>query len=402
MAPVIVIGAGLAGLTAAATLHRAGAQVVVLDAADAVGGRVRTDLVEGFACDRGFQVLLGAYPRAAHWFPPTATGLHAFEPGALVQVGGRMRRIADPRRRPWAALGMLSGAIFSLGDALAMRRWLADCDRPWGGSDRPLLLHLQAHGFSTRSIERFWRPFLAGITLDRSLGGSARFADFVLGCFSKAPAYLPAGGIGALPARLAATLPDGTVRLNCRVEEVSSGRVTLAGGEVHAASAVILAVDPDGARTLGFAVPQRPWLGTTAMYFAAERDPVGEPILVLEGSASGPVNNLCVPSTVAPGLAPPGAHLISASILGLPAAGTEIVVREQLRSWFGAQVDGWRHLRTSVVAKALPSFPPGTPPATDPRLAPGIWRAGDAWGMPAIEGAISGGEAAATAVLAER
>ena len=402
MAPVIVIGAGLAGLAAAATLHRAGVPVQVIDAADAVGGRVRTDVVDGFACDRGFQVLLGAYPRAAHWFPPAATGLHAFEPGALVQVDGRLRRIADPRRRPWAALGMLSGAVFSPGDALAMHRWLRDCNRPWGGSDRPLLMHLQAHGFSARSIERFWRPFLAGITLDRSLAGSARFADFVLGCFSTAPAYLPAGGIGVLPAQLAAGLPASAIRLASRVEQVASGRVMVAGGESLAASAVIIAVDPDGARSLGFAVPQRPWLATTAMYFAAERDPVGEPILMLEGAAGGPVNSLCVPSTVAPGHAPSGAHLVSASILGLPSAGTEIVVREQLRSWFGAQVDTWRHLRTSVVAKALPSFPPGTPPASDPRLAPGIWRAGDAWGMPAIEGAISGGEAAAAAVLAER
>jgi phytoene dehydrogenase-like protein len=401
MPRAVIVGAGLAGLVCAADLAGSGWAVEVVEADDAPGGRVRTDAVEGFACDRGFQVLLGAYPRAAAWFPPAGSGLHAFAAGALVRWRGGFKRLADPRRRPLAGLASLVGGPLGLGDALAMRRWLARCRRAWDGADRPLDLHLRDLGFGRDAIQGFLRPFLAGITLDPHLTGSARFADFLIGCFADAPAYLPAGGIGALPTRLAARLPAGALRLGVRAQRIAPGRVELAGGGVSSADAVVLAVDPDGARALGFDAPRRPWRATTAFYFAAERDPVGEPILVLGPADDGPINSVCVPSTVAPGIAPPGAHLVSASILGLPEAGTAGYVREQLRRWYGAQVDSWRLIRTAAVERALPEFPPGTPPASPPRLAPGIYRAGDAWGMPAIEGAVRAGEAAAAAIRAD-
>ncbi|MGA1525128.1 MAG: FAD-dependent oxidoreductase, partial [Planctomycetota bacterium] len=111
--PVLVVGAGLAGLTCARALSAAGVPVRVLDAADAVGGRVRTDVVEGFRLDRGFQVLQTAYPEARRALDYGALELRPFEPGALVRVAGRFVRVVDPWRRPLGALASI--ALLALG-----------------------------------------------------------------------------------------------------------------------------------------------------------------------------------------------------------------------------------------------------------------------------------------------
>lgn len=59
---VIVVGAGLSGLAAARKLGDAGVPVRILEASDGVGGRVRSDVLDGFILDRGFQVFIEGYP----------------------------------------------------------------------------------------------------------------------------------------------------------------------------------------------------------------------------------------------------------------------------------------------------------------------------------------------------
>ena len=126
-ADAVVVGAGLAGLAAATTLHRAGRSVVVLEAADGVGGRVRTDLIDGFLCDRGFQILLTGYPELARQLDVGALDLQRFDPGALVRIGGEGYVVGDPLRQPSALLSTLRSPVGTVGDKLRLlrerRRW---------------------------------------------------------------------------------------------------------------------------------------------------------------------------------------------------------------------------------------------------------------------------------------
>ena len=220
---------------------------------------------------------------------------------------------------------------------------------------------LRLEGFSSALVDAFFRPFLGGIFLDPTLETSSRLFAFVFKLFSEGEAALPAAGMQAIPRQLAEGLPEAALRFGATVEAVAPGEVVIAGGERLAAPAIVVAADgPEAARLTG-AVEAPAARGVTTLHYAAGRSPVGEPVLVLNGEGRGPVNDLCVPSDVAPSYAPPGAALVSATVLGvppLPDDGLDDAVRAQVRGWFGAQVDGWTLLRVQRIPFALPAQPP--------------------------------------------
>lgn len=403
---VVVVGAGLAGLACARRLARAGAVVRVIEAAAALGGRARTDAVDGFLLDRGFQVLLAAYPACGDEIDLAALEPRAFFPGALVRLDGRFHRLADPFRRPLAAVGGVLSPIGSLSDKLRVarlrRRLLATPpERIFRTPETTTAEALRREGFTAAMIDRFFRPFLGGIFLERELGTSSRMFEFVFRTFSRGDTVLPARGMGQIPAQIAAALPDGAVTTGARVVAADAGSVALESGERLAADAVVVAA-PDPRLT---GEPEEDWCATTCLYFAADRPPVDQPILVLDGDGEGPVNNLCVPSLVAPAYAPAGEHLISATVVGPAPAGPELeaAVRDQLAGWFGGRVSGWRHLRSYEIRHALPAQPPGAlePAARPVRRADGLYACGDRLDNASIQGAIDSGLRAAAAVAAD-
>jgi phytoene dehydrogenase-like protein len=408
MTDVIVVGAGLAGLCCARELTAHGQDVLVLERGDDVGGRVRTDEHDGFLLDRGFQVLLTAYPEARRVLDYDALGLRPFLSGALVRRDGRFLPLADPLRRPTELLNTLRDGPGSLLDKLRVARLRLRLGR----MSLNEILHapqtttaeaLRREGFSPAFVEAFWRPFLRGVLLDPELSTSSREFAFVVKLFAGGEAALPAAGMQALPRQVAAGLPPGSVRTGVTVEAVEDGGVRLAGGERLTAGTVVVAAEgPEAARLTGaFAAPAP--RAATCLYFAAERTPLGEPLLVLDGEGRGPVNNLAVLSDVAPSYAPPGAALISATVVGIPAlddAALERAVRDQLRDWFGAQVGDWRLLRTYRIPYALPALIPAefAEPERPVRLAPGLLVCGDHRDTASIQGAMASGRRAAAAV----
>jgi phytoene dehydrogenase-like protein len=409
MPDVLVIGAGLAGLTCARRLHERGVDVQILEATDRVGGRVRTETVDGFRLDRGFQVLLTAYPETRRELDYDALDLHAFRDGALVRYNGRFHRVADPRRHPWDAPRTLFAPIGSLADKLRilrLRRTLAQKSIPqiMEREERTTLDALRTRwGFSSAMIDRFFRPFFGGIFFDRALEASSRMFEFIFKMFAEGRTVLPAGGIDQIPRQMRQHLPDDAVRLNTRAETVDGQTVALEGGDTLEAPNVVVATEAPAADRLVGDVTPTDGRSTVCLYYAAPTSPLDDPFLVLNGEGVGPLNNVAVPSDVAPGYAPDDRALVAAVVVGTPAetgAALRRSVREQLIDWFGLAAGGWTHLQTQHIPYALPEQAPPflSPPETSVRRRPGLYVCGDHCRTASLNGAIAAGRAAADAV----
>lgn len=411
-ARVIIVGAGLAGLACALHLVRRGVACTVVEASDEVGGRVRTDRVEGFQLDRGFQVFLTGYPEAAALLDYPALHLRLFHPGALVRYAGGFHRISDPLRRPQDLLPSLMGPIGSLRDKLTILRLRRDalnhrvCAHA-GGGHRTTMEALQAYGFSPAMRERFLRPFLGGVFLDQSLSTPCRLFELVWAAFSRGAIALPQAGMGAIAAQLARSLPAGSLRLNASVAQLDGKVLLLDSGERLWADAVVLATDYATAATLrGDPGPPAPGRQSTTLYFEAAAPPVQGPWLLVNGEERGLIGTACVLSEVAPTYAPAARALVSVSLADHTApAGDDQqqAVRAQLREWFGAAVDGWRHLRTDHISRALPPIAllDAHAGSASPRVRRGLYQCGDYCATGTLDGALLSGRHAADAILAD-
>lgn len=409
--PVIVIGAGLAGLCCCRRLHAAGVPFLLLEAAARPGGRVQTDIVQDYRLDRGFQVLLTAYPEVQAQLDLEALQLCRFRPGALIRYGGRFHRLSDPWRELESILATTFNPIGSLFDKLRIMRLRARATRGtleelWTRPEQTTLEVLREIGFSDAMIDRFLRPFLGGIFLESELNTSSRMLDFVFRMFSIGDAALPARGMGEIPLQLARTLPAGSIRYGCPVKEIVDRTVLLESGESIDASSIVIATDgTEAARLLGRTLPANAFHAVTCLSFAVEEAPIGKPILVLNGEGTGPVNNLCVPSLVSRDYAPKGHHLVSATVLGNPECSDDQLVADvlaQMQAWFG-EVSDWQHLRTDRIRHALPVQAPGaqgTGIETRPR--DGVFVCGDHVSRGSTQAAMKSGRLTAEAVLATR
>jgi len=417
----IIVGAGLAGLACARTLVRAGRQVLVIEAADRVGGRVATDTVDGFRIDRGFQVYLDAYPEGRRQLDLAALGLGSFEPGALVAEGGRLRPVSDPWRRPLAAVGsVLSGSV-GIADGLRTARLRSDCvravrdhgadpSRPSSTAERSTREELNARGFSEAFIRRFFEPFFGGVFLERHLDTSAAVFQFTFAMFALGRACLPRGGMEAIPKQVAAGLPAGAILLDTPVSRVQPGLVILADGRELAAKTVVVATAGSAAAALlpeeqRQTVVLRGWKSTRMVAFAATRSPLSSPTVVVSAEEGGPIDNVTVPSDVAGGYAPPGAAVVYVSIRQ-DWSGNDgdlhDAVRRQAAGWFGQSAHAWRHLKTVRIDHALPDESPAARRGrmAGSQVAPGLFICGDHSTTASINGALASGRACAEAVLA--
>ncbi|MDO8108089.1 NAD(P)/FAD-dependent oxidoreductase [Isoptericola sp. b441] len=399
MPDVVVVGAGLAGLTAAIRLADAGLEVEVLEAADRVGGRVATDIVDGYHLDRGFQVLNTAYPRLRPYLGDL--DLRAFARGAEIVTDDGRHRVGDPRQGLTLGLDLLRGPIGSLDGALRLARLSARALGPVHplvtGPDLSTAAELERRGIDGPLVDSFLRPFLSGVFGERELATSARFFLLVWRTFLRGTVAVPSEGMGSLPAVLAARLPAGAVRLGVRVREVTADGVRTDDGGV-AARSVVVATDPHAAADLlpGLRRPQMRRL-VTWYHTAPTADPAPDPMIVLDGRrARGPVVTSVVISDVAPRYAPPGRRLAATTVLeDVPAQ----VVRRQVAELHGDS--GWEHLATVDVPHALPAATPPLVVRRPVHLGPGLFVAGDHRDTPSLQGAMASGARTASAVLAE-
>ncbi|ALG12031.1 NAD(P)/FAD-dependent oxidoreductase [Kibdelosporangium phytohabitans] len=397
---VVVVGAGLAGLSAAWRLRQAGLDVVVCESADEVGGRVRTDVVDGFRLDRGFQVLLPSYP-AVKALPGLASlRLQPFARG-VVAAGADGRTELVPRR---SALGdvarfavqhtrdVLSLAAFSARDIAAPAKAIRSKPR------RTTAAELSEVGLSPGLVDSVFRPFLAGVFLDRDLGTSSRVFHLIWRSFLRGGGALPASGMGALPHLLASFLRPGTVRCNTHVSAVTEHGVRLRTRHAIHARAVVVATDGTAAAQLLPGVTAPEWHSVVTYYYRLPAPPpdTGSTLLV-DGEL---LLNTAVISNVAPGHAPPGRALVAASIPE-PSDDPDLegVVRERLSTLYGTDTSGWDLLRTYEIPQALPVMGPQHPLRQPVRIADGRYVCGDHRDTSSIQGALVSGRRAAAAVI---
>ena len=312
-AEVLVVGAGLAGLAAATRLRQAGCAVRVLEASDSPGGRMRTDRVDGFAIDRGFQVLNTSYPELRRLGVLGLLPVGALVSGAEIRWGGRMHTLAPPHLGP-----LVGGLLGTPAERARLGAYLAavagaPAHRIRSRPDEPFTRVLERHRIAGAPTERVLRPFLCGVLLETSFETSSRFVEFVLRSFARGAVVVPQDGMGALPRLLAELLGAGTVEYGVRVEGVRPGEVDAAGA-TRRADAVVLAADPvTAARMLGIRAPRM--RAVTTVWHSAQEPPTLRPLLRLDADG-GPVLNSVVMTNAAPGYSRDGRPLIASSVLG--------------------------------------------------------------------------------------
>lgn len=447
MQDVIVVGAGLSGLIAARTLHRAGLKVLVVESKGSVGGRIQTDCLDGFLLDHGFQVFLTAYETAKEELDLKELHLGNFPAGALVQYQGRRFRVCDPLRSPWASIplhtfetalapvgSIMDKARIALFRSQVQRTSVASLLATTRGSARQ---RLQQLGFSDTIVERFFRPFFGGIFLDDTLETASCMMDFVFRTFSNGYAALPQAGMQAIPLQIAESLPSESIQTRSTVAQVQVGEVTLSNGVVLEANHIVIATEEPAARRLlanlngshntaepnnllqsssvapsSTPLPLPTPSSTNCLYFSVVDPPIREATLVLNGEKSkgGLINNLCFPNFAQPSYAPPGMALLSVSTIGhCDLLGSELLraVRKELADWFGDASRKWKHLRTYRVPYALP-YQTETAIAERRlmlgdgcRVIKGVYRCGDYCETGSIEGAVQSGLKTASMVLAD-
>jgi phytoene dehydrogenase-like protein len=407
---VVVVGAGLAGLRCAGVLTAAGLRVSVMEASDAVGGRVRTDRQDGFLLDRGFQVLNDAYPEARRALDLDALRLERLDDAITVRADGTLHQVANPLAQPSEAFSLATSPLIPLSQkarfaAYAGAAAALPVDRLRARPDVAAIEAWREAGLTRQTVDRVLTPFFAGVLLDTEFRTSRRFLDLMMRMFVRGRSTVPARGMQAMPEQLAGLLPEGALQLESPVREVGPASVLSETGETGA-RAVVVATDAWAAHELVPSLgPPPPARGVTTVYHAAPARPGQRGRLVVDADG-GPVVNTVVLSAAASTYAPPGRALVSTSVLHTTTSETlpDSELLPMLSALHEQDTSGWERLREYSIPHALPFM--GAPhrfrrPVRHAAGGGTVYVAGDHRDTSSIQGALVSGRRTAEAVLAD-
>lgn len=405
---IVIIGAGISGLVAAIELEKAGFKPTILESADRIGGRVKTDDYEGFLLDHGFQVLLTAYPEAKKYLDYDALDLKYFEPGAFICTEDKTMRISDPLRQPSTIFNMAFSPVGTLSDKLKIFKWnkalkKLSVEDIFAKEEQTSLSFLKNYGFSDTIIDQFFKPFFGGIFLENDLNTSSRMLEFVFKMFGEGHAALPSNGMQAIPKMLADQLSQTDIQFNKFVEKVAPKKIFLINGEAIEADVVIIATQPDKI------LPQMAgqfegYQSVINLYFESDVNPVEQALIALVPSEDYLINNFCVMNSTAKNYTSNGKHLISVSVNNnkdYEAKTLSNKVINELRALYPSLIKSEiKLLKHYYIDKALPKindFQYSMKPSNT-KVQEGIYLAGDYLLNGSINAAMLSGRLAAQAI----
>lgn len=404
---VIIIGGGISGLTAALELEKFNLKILILEKSDRVGGRVKTDNVDGFLLDHGFQVYLTAYPEGKRLLNYEELKLQPFYSGALCYNQTKKFKVTDTARNklsiPKMALSPVGGLMdkIRLGN-LSARLKTTSVEDIFERPEHETMAYLKQNGYSKTIIDRFFKPFYGGIFLDDRLETSSRMFEFVFKMFAEGEAVLPAEGMEAIPKQLKAKLKTTEFKFHADVENISATTVSLKDGEQLHCNHIIVATNKDD--IIEQVDSQQEWRDAATYYFSASKSLLKNNTIALNYNESKLVNNFTILSDTAKTYAPKGKHLISVSLNTIPAESVEEVskdIKNELALTFGAEVQSWKFLRNYHIKSALPKIEDFKYeiPFSETKLRDGLYLAGDHLLNGSINGAIKSGQLAAQAAI---
>jgi len=406
---VIIIGAGLAGLTAAKVLKEAGKSILVLEACNEVGGRIKTDNLNGFQLDRGFQVFLTAYPETKRFLNYDELDLCYFDPGALILTANGKMTIGDPLRKPSSLFQTLFSSAGTLMDKLRilklkLRLQQKTVEAIFLEKETTTLNYLITAGFSEKFINQFFKPFFTGIFLEEKLATSSRMFEFVFKMFSEGEAAIPAKGMGLIPLQLSRDLLPTEILFNHKVIAIEGNAVTTASGNHYSADFVLFATDAPG-----LPIPsnneKRNYRSVTNMYFTSPEKIFDKPLIGLNALPAKLVNTIAVMDKISPSYSKSGASLISLSLIGNHQHEDQKILQnkviKELSFWYPSATK-WQHLKTYHIEYALPNDDQVSGEPDVALLNPTWFICGDHLTNGSINAAMKSGRVAAEAILRKK
>ncbi|MFC3414933.1 NAD(P)/FAD-dependent oxidoreductase [Algoriphagus hitonicola] len=403
---IYIIGAGISGLIAALELERAGYSPVILEASDRVGGRMKTDKVDGFLMDHGFQVLNTAYPEVKKYLDLQLLKIKTFDPGAVIFDGKESYLISDPMRNPLKIVGMAFSKVGSFLDKVKMFSLTQELKKKtneeiFNSPSVPTLQYLREYGFSQAIIENFFKPFFRGIFLEKHLNTSSRMFEFVFKMFAIGHAAIPENGMEEIPKMLRKQLSQTQLYFESRVKEIQGNSIHLENGEVIIADRIIVAVQPDQVMKQlqgQFAAPRK----VINLYFSLQKSFLARPMIgLVKGEQL--INNLVFMDDVSEVYAPKDRSLLSVTILDSVLEEKELVkaVQLELSEISGIKPDFFKYLKGYWIDYALPNLDDlrYQIPFTECKITDDVFLAGDYLLNGSINAAMTSGRTAAEAVI---
>lgn len=403
----VIIGGGISGLTCAKYLNEKGYNFMLLEGSDALGGRVRTDKVDGFLLDRGFQILLTNYPEAKKILNYNNLDLKYFGSGALIKAEKGFMKMENPFQNKMAYLTMAFSSVGTLSDKLKIRKFANELseipdDEFFNMEATDTLTFLRNYGWSEKMINNFFKPFYGGVFLENDLLTSSNFFQFTFKQFFKGDAAIPAEGIQAIPEQIAEMLPRNCIRKNARVKGFEGNQIYLEGGEVINAGRIVVATDLKSSDKLLGETNERTYNITTCTYFSAEISPLkGQKFIALNPNRRGAVHNICVPSDISSHYGNAGKSLISVSTQGLDKLDERNLtnkIKLELFDWFGPSVNVWKHLKTYHIPESLVQYRAASK-RQNSKLGDNLYRCGDYLAYPSLNAAMQTGREVAQMIM---
>ena len=380
---VLIVGAGLAGLSTAIHLEAAGVEVTVIESSDRAGGRVASDVIDGFICDRGFQLINAQYPALQELNVIRELDFIEAPREIEVSLGDRRHVIGDPRQVPWTALNKATGTI---PEKMALLRFIASRPKPG-----------QSIGQALRNTgtcyERVLRPFLQGVFLTDPDNVDALYGHSIIKSFVSGRPGVPRSGVGELSKALAKRV--GNIVYETRVDGIEQRSVHTNNG-TYTANKILIATDATTAtQLLGLTEVPR-MAGCITWYHADAVNPSGSGRLVVDGQRRGPIINSVVMSDISSSYAPANQHLISTTTdLNV----TESDVRRHLAILWGVDTYAWQFIAKYEIPAALPIHNVERALSQSMKISDHHFVAGDHRTVPSQQGALFSGRLAAQLIL---